>query len=120
MAVKWILFFVALTAHVWLWGHWNLDAPTSTTLALALSSALLLIYIGIPGRALVNKKNPTYVMRTYWMKALYYAYILSVIFLSLFHFSGLIQILLPIKVALLGVYVFLKYKLKKKAVARQI
>lgn len=112
MILKWLLFFVALTAHIWLWGQWTLEASMRTTIMLVVPTLFLLVLLIVPLRALFKRHNPTSVFQSYWMISVYYLYVISVIVMGVFHFSGLIQVLLPLIVVLLGCYLYLAYKLK--------
>ncbi len=114
MLVKWLLFLVAVVAHSWLWGHWSLESSIKITLALSFATVLLLIQIGMPIRSLINKNNVMVPFKTYWMRSIFYAYILVIIVLSLFSFTGLIQLLLPVKILLLLTYIGLRFYFKKK------
>lgn len=114
MLIKWIIFLVALTAHFWLWGQWSFQESIRTTLLLSSASVLLLLLIGLPVREIIKKRNPKALFSRYWVQGVFYLYLLLIIVLGVFSFSGLIQLLLPIKVLLLVIYAGLKFYLKKR------
>jgi hypothetical protein len=110
--IKVSLFFVALLAHLWLWEQWSLDESINRTGALFLASLLLLILLILPVREILKKRDPRKLTSTYWVQGLFYFYILVIVILSAFSFAGLIKFLLPIKVALLALNFYFRYKLR--------
>ncbi len=101
-------------AHFWLWGRWSFEESLRDTLLLLVTSVLLIVYLAVPIRALVKKQSPNPVFHKFWMQVIFYVYVILIVVMSLFHFTGLIKLLLPIKIGLLGLYAFIKYKLKSK------
>jgi len=79
---------------------------------LSVASFCLLLLVALPIRELAKKRNPRKLFSKYWVQGIFYLYLLLVILMSVFSFTGLIQILLPVKIVLLSVYAFLRYKLK--------
>lgn len=114
MLIKWLLFLLALIAHSWLWGQWSLETTLKTSMMLGASTLLLAVMGIMPIRSLLKKKNPKDLFSTYWMQGIFYAYLFLIILMSVFSFTGWIQILLPIKVLLLASYAGLRFYLKKK------
>lgn len=119
MIIKWLIFLSALIAHVWLWERWTFAASMHFTLALIVASVLAITMIAVPIRSMIHKHSPMKPFSSYWMQGVFYSYVILIIIISIYHFSGLIQLLLPIKVFLLALYVYLKFKLKGQFSSKQ-
>jgi hypothetical protein len=110
MLIRALILFVALTAHIWLWGHWSFGKSTQLTLLLILNSVLALFVFSYPIHYLINKNRIKEVFDKKWFLALIYLYILLTIVLSMSSFYGLIQYLLPIKILLILIFTYLKWQ----------
>ena len=113
MFLKVLIFLVTLTAHIWLWGHWNFSKSTQLTLLLIFDSFLALYILGYPLYFLTenNRIKEVFTKKVYIGSV--YLYVLLTLILSLSSFYGLIQYILPIKILLIVLFAYLKWQSKK-------
>lgn len=104
---------VALIINVWLWGHWSFEQTAGMTLLLVLNSLLLITIAVIPVIKFFKEKNFHKAYKNWTIKILFYSIVLLTVFLCVTHFQGWIKILLPIKLALVIVTTFIRFKRKK-------
>jgi len=113
MFLKVLIFFVTLTAHVWLWGHWNFSKSTQLTLLLIFDSCLALYILGYPLYYLTENNRIKEVFRKKIYIGSVYLYVLLTLILSLTSFYGLLQYILPIKILLIVLFAYFKWQGKK-------
>ena len=110
MVIKLLLFLFCLTAHVWLWGEWNLQRPVGESLLLVVDSLLLLLLLGLPTFVFFKGREVTALLKKKSYFSIFILYVALTILLSVLSFRGVIQFLLPVIVLIAAVIVFLKFR----------
>ena len=108
--IKLLIFVICLTAQIWLWGHWSFDKSAGLSALLLLDSLLLFFLLGFPVYYFSKKKEFKSLFESKAFLSVFFVYVGLTLLLCMMSFYGLIQYLLPIKVLLLAVYGFLKFK----------
>ncbi len=113
MFLKVLIFFVSLTAHIWLWGNWNFGKSTQLTLLLIFNSFLALYILGYPLYYLTlnNRIKEVFSKKVYFLS--FYLYVLLTIILSLSSFYGLVFYFLPIIILLIFLLFYFNWQSKK-------
>ncbi|MCB0377784.1 MAG: hypothetical protein KDD33_04765 [Bdellovibrionales bacterium] len=108
-----VLIALALTINIWLWGHWSFERSAGLSVLLIVDTLLLFWLILSP--LLRFRKGVTFAtsFRSWYQKLAFYLVMAMTIFLSVSSFYGLLKYLLPLKILLLGIYVFLHWSKKK-------
>lgn len=110
MWLKALILFVSLSANIWLWGHWTFSQPTQMTVFLILNTLLGAFIFIYPIHYLITRNRIRELFLKKRFLVLIYIYIFLNMALSLSSFYGLIQYILPVKILLIALFLYLKWQ----------
>ena len=108
MLIQTLILIIAFIANIWLWGHWSFDKPLGLSLFLVVTSLMMLGVCWLSLTTFIKKRSLKELNTKKLWKIFLIVYVLFVALLCGLSFYGLIQYLLPIKLLMFGIYLFLR------------